>query len=253
MKLASYRVWSDTTAFKYASRVGKSHSNRRIGNLLAARGGILEIVSDAAVKIEKPTFGGTLGLAWTLIIGGFFGWVGAFSLTLERLHVAANPDATLSCDIATFISCKSVMLSDQAKLFGFPNPLIGLSAFMFPIAVGAAILAGARFKRWFWMLFLLGNTLGFTFVVWLAHEAIFEIGALCPYCMIAWAAMIPIFWHLLIYMLAEDIIPVPVKMVGFVESIRDWAWVFTIVTELILIAIILIKFWDQWLLIFGIR
>ena len=56
VKLASYRVWSDTTAFKYASRVGKCHSNRRIGNLLAARGGILEIVSDAAVKIDKPTF-----------------------------------------------------------------------------------------------------------------------------------------------------------------------------------------------------
>lgn len=210
-------------------------------------------VSDVAVNKEKPQFGGTRGLAWTLIIGGFFGWLAAFSLTLERFHVATNPDATLSCDLATFISCKSVMLSAQAKLFGFPNPLIGLSAFMFPIAVGAAILAGAKFKRWFWMLFLLGNTLGFTFVVWLSYQGIFEIGALCPYCMVAWAAMIPMFWHLLIYMLAEDIIPVPVKMVGFVESIRDWAWVFTVVTELILISIILIKFWDQWMQIFGIR
>ena len=54
-------------------------------------------------------------------------------------------------------------------------------------------------------------------------------------------------------MLAEDIIPVPVKLVGFVESIRDWAWVFTVVTELILIAIIGIKFWDQWAQIFGLR
>ncbi len=253
VKLASNRVWTETTSFKYASDRVKSHSNRCKGEFFSGCGGILSHVSDAAIIKSKPTFGGSIGLAWVLIIGGVVGWVGAFALTLERFHVAANPDATLSCDLATFISCKSVMLSDQARLFGFPNSLIGLSAFMFPIAVGAAIIAGARFKRWFWMLFLLGNTLGFAFVIWLSYQAIYEIGALCPYCMVAWAAMIPIFWHLLIYMLAEDIIPVPVKMVGFVESIRDWAWVFTVVTELILIAIIGIKFWDQWSQILGLR
>lgn len=214
-----------------------------------------ETVSETTVATAKTrrTFGGTVGLAWVLILGGFTGWVGAFALTLERLHVAANPDATLSCDLASFISCKSVMLSAQAKLFGFPNPLIGLSAFMFPIAVGVAILAGAKFARWFWNTFMVGISLGFIFVVWLAKEAIFDIGALCPYCMVAWAGMIPMFWHLLVYLLAEDIIPVPVKAIGFVESIRSWAWVFTLVTELALVAVIAVEFWAQWVKLLGLN
>lgn len=208
-------------------------------------------MSEAISTKSRQTFGGTVGLAWVLILGGITGWIGSFSLTLERLHVAASPDAVLSCDLASFISCKSVMLSAQAKLFGFPNPLIGLSAFMFPIAVGVAVLAGAKFARWFWNTFMVGITLGFTFVVWLAHEAIFDIGALCPYCMVAWAGMIPIFWHLLVYLCAEDVIPVPIKTIGFFERIRGWAWVFTLVTELVLVAVIAVRFWSQWEQLFG--
>ncbi|MDE2591288.1 MAG: vitamin K epoxide reductase family protein [Actinomycetales bacterium] len=208
-------------------------------------------MSDVAIKKTRETFGGTIGLAWVLILGGITGWIGAFALTLERLHVAANPDAVLSCDLNTIISCKSVMLSHQAKLFGFPNPLIGLSAFMFPIAVGVAVLAGARFTRWFWNTFMVGITLGFTFVIWLAYQAIFEIGALCPYCMVAWAGTIPMFWHLWTYLTAEDIIPVPIRTIGFFERTRNWAWVFTLMTEVILIAIIVVKFWSQWAQMFG--
>ncbi len=210
-------------------------------------------VSDVASTKTRPTFGGTIGLAWVLILGGITGWAGAFALTLERLHVAANPDAVLSCDLNTIISCKSVMLSEQAKLLGFPNPLIGLSAFMFPIAVGVAILAGAKFPRWFWNTFMVGISLGFAFVVWLAHEAIFDIGALCPYCMVAWAGMIPMFWHLLTYLTAEDIIPVPLKTIPFFERTRNWAWVFTLVTEVILIAIIAVRFWPTWAQMFGLN
>ena len=104
-------------------------------------------------------------LAIVLIIFGIIGWIGAFSLTLERIHVATDPGATLGCDLNIFISCKTVMLTWQAKLFGFPNSLIGIAAFMAPIIVGFSTLAGARFAKWFWRLFLLGNALGFLFVL----------------------------------------------------------------------------------------
>jgi hypothetical protein len=73
---------------------------------------------------QKSLIGGTKSLAWMLITGGAIGWIGALALTIERLHVAANPDAVLSCDISPFISCKSVMLTEQAALLGFPNSLI---------------------------------------------------------------------------------------------------------------------------------
>lgn len=201
---------------------------------------------DAKVEREDKLIGGSKGLAWTLIIGGIIGWIGAFTLTLERLHVAANPDATLSCDIATFISCKSVMLSEQAMLFGFPNPLIGLAAFFAPVVVGFAILAKAKFAAWFWQLFAIGNLLGFTFVIWLFIETVFSIGALCPYCMVSWTGMIPMFWIVTLHGTREGFIPVPIKMTNFFVAAYDWAWVFTVATFMIFIVTIALKFWALW-------
>lgn len=191
------------------------------------------------------------GLAWLLIVTGIVGWVASFLLTMDRLEVASNPDAKLGCDIASFISCKSVMLSDQAMLFGFPNPLIGLATFVAPIAVGAAILAGARFASWFWQLFFAGHAAAFAFVLWLAHSAIFEIGALCPYCMIAWAAVIPLFWQLFLHGAREGYLPTPVKSIGFFYRAYDWGWLISLITALAIATVIAIKFWNLWLDFFN--
>jgi len=40
-----------------------------------------------------------------------------------------------------------------------------------------------------------GVTFGVLFVHWLMFQSLYEIGALCPYCMVVWAVMIPIFWY----------------------------------------------------------
>lgn len=181
-----------------------------------------------------------------LISGGIVGWAAAFALTLERIRVAENPDATLSCDVSPFISCKSVMLTWQAKLLGFPNPLIGLAAFFAPILIGVAILAGAKFAKWFWQLFTLGMLGGFAFVIWLFSQSLFDIGALCPYCMVAWAGMIPMFWKQFLYVASEGIIPVPVKSVAFFVNAYDWHWLFSIATFATLISAVIWRFWDLW-------
>lgn len=185
-------------------------------------------------------------LAWNLIVTGIVGWLAAFSLTLERLHVAADPDATLSCDVGVFVSCKSVMLTEQARLFGFPNPLIGLGAFIFPIAVGFAILAGARFAKWFWRSFFVGVSMGTLFVFWLFSQSTFVINVLCPYCMVAWAAMIPMFWKLFLFLAREDVLEMPVRFTPFFDAAFDRAWLFALVTEVAIAITIVIRFWSQW-------
>ena len=187
-----------------------------------------------------------------MIVTGAIGWTASFLLTLERFHVASDPNATLSCDVATFISCKSVMLSPEAKLLGFPNPLIGLAAFMAPFFIGFAILAGAKFSAWFWRIFFAGHVLGFAFVTWLFSVAVFDIGALCPYCMVAWAAMIPLFWQLLAHGAREGYLPVPLNTVGFFVRAYDYAWLVALVNLLIIAITILIHFWNLWLQFFGI-
>ncbi len=200
---------------------------------------------DARIS-QKPLIGGTISLAWMLIVGGVVGWIGAMALTIERLNVAANPDAVLSCDVSPFISCKSVMLTEQASLLGFPNSLIGLTAFFAPILVGFAILAGAKFANWFWLLFTLAMGGGFAFVLWLFGQSLFDIGALCPYCMVAWTGMIPMFWKQFLFSAREGIIPVPLKAVGFFVAAYDWHWLFTFATFGSIIATTLWRFWDLW-------
>jgi uncharacterized membrane protein len=188
--------------------------------------------------------------AWFSILFGLLGWVAAFSLTLERIHVAADPDAVLSCDMNIFISCKSVMLTDQARLFGFPNPLIGLAAFMAPVFVGFAVLAGAKFKMWFWRLYLVGLSLGFVFVLYLFIQSTFVIHVLCPYCMLAWVAMIPLFWRNFLWAGAEGVIDVPVKSIGWFVRSQDYSWVYSLGTELLAALAIILSFWNSWYLLF---
>lgn len=200
---------------------------------------------------KTPSTEASKGFALLLIVAGLTGWIASFLLTLDRFKVAANPTGTLACDVATFISCKSVMLSDQAALFGFPNPIIGIATFMAPIVVGFAILAGARFANWFWQLFFAGHALALVFVLWLFNAAVFEIGSLCPYCMVAWAAVIPLFWQLLTHGAREGYLPVPAKSINFFFKAYDWAWLVSLVTALVIATIIAIQFWSLWLDFFN--
>lgn len=205
------------------------------------------VSEDKPIKtVDSPSRGVAITMIWT----GILGWVAAFSLVLERIHVATNPDATLSCDVNPFISCKSVMLTAQAQLFGFPNPIIGLAAFFAPVLVGFAILAGARFALWFWRAFLVGITLGFVFVLWLFLQSTFVIHVLCPYCMVAWLAMVPLFWRVFLWAAAEGIVAVPVRTVGFFVRWADSAWVFTLVTEFLATLVIILSFWTLWPILF---
>lgn len=179
-----------------------------------------------------------------LIVFGIMGWVASFGLTLERLAVAVDPNHATACDISPFISCKSVMLSEQAALLGFPNPLIGLAAFFAPVVIGFAILAGAKFAGWFWNLFLLGHLFALAFVLWLFSQSVFVIGSLCIYCMVAWTATIPLFWSILGHNLKEGYLGIKAMPAG--EVIYDWAWVITVMSYLALISVIVVQFWNFW-------
>lgn len=196
--------------------------------------------------IESPS----KRFAISTILLGLLGLLAAFSLSVEKIHILTNKDATLSCDLNPFISCGTVMQKAQASLFGFPNSFIGLMAFTAPIFVGFAILAGAKFKIWFWRLYLVGLTMGFIFVLWLFTQSTFVIHVLCPYCMVAWIAMIPLFWKTFLWAGAEGVIDVPVRTVGFFVRAADNAWIFTLVTEFLAAITIIIAFWNTWYLLF---
>jgi len=147
-----------------------------------------------------------IGFGIFLIVTGAVAWYAAMQLITERVALLIDPSHVLNCDVNPLVSCGTVMASPEASLFGFPNPLLGVAGLVAPIAVGVALLARARFARWFWALFLGGVTLAWVFVMWLFGEAVYDIGALCPWCMLVWLMVIPMFWWLLTWTLSTGVL-----------------------------------------------
>jgi len=143
---------------------------------------------------EQPRSRAPLAFALTLIVTGAVGWWAAFSLTLDKIAVLKHPDAVLDCNISVLVQCGKNLGSWQGSVLGFPNPIIGLAAWIAPIIVGVSLLAGARVARWYWILFNLGVAGAQLFVIWLIHESIFDLGTLCPWCMLTWSMVIPLFF-----------------------------------------------------------
>lgn len=148
-------------------------------------------------------------LAVWLIVAGAIGWWAAFSLTMERFAQLSDPDAAAGCDFSVLVQCSANLESAQGSAFGFPNPILGLTGWVAPIVVGAAILAGAQFGRVFWLLFAAGMTFAFGFVVWLIGQSIFVLHTLCPWCMVTWIVTIPSFYAVLLHVMRIGALPLP--------------------------------------------
>lgn len=73
--------------------------------------------------------------------------------------------------------------------------LLGLAGFGTLAGLGLALAAGARFPRRLWQLLWAGLAAGFAFTAWLIGQCLYVIGALCPWCAVVWAVMIPLFWY----------------------------------------------------------
>ncbi len=125
--------------------------------------------------------------AWifgTMLFSACLSLTASFVLSVDAIALAKDPAASLSCNINSVISCGTVGASWQAHLFGFPNAFLGLIAEPVVITIAVASLGGVRFPRWFMLAAQVVYTLGLIFAYWLFYEAMFSIGALCPWCLL---------------------------------------------------------------------
>lgn len=178
-----------------------------------------------------------------LVIGGIIGTIASFIILNDKLQLLQNSGYVPSCSINPILSCGSVMKSTQAEVFGFSNPIIGLISFPVLITVGVSMLAGARFKKWFWLGLEAGGVFGIGFMHWLFYQSVFRIQALCIYCLAVWAITIPIFWYLTLHNIAQGNLKIPkplARVAGFMQ--RHHADIL-IVWYLIIAGLILNHFW----------
>ena len=194
--------------------------------------------------IKKMTLKQTL--PWILVICGIIGLIAAFVLTMEKLALYQNPGYQPSCNLNPVLSCGSIIRTDQASAFGFPNPFIGLASYSVLITVGMALLAGATFKRWFWRGLQAGATLGIIFCLWLAYQSLYSIGALCLYCMVVCSITWVIFFYTTLYNLREGHIPTPKKWKKAVNFAQKHHADILISFYVIILLLILQNFWYYW-------
>ncbi|HSX43643.1 MAG TPA: vitamin K epoxide reductase family protein [Candidatus Saccharimonadales bacterium] len=197
----------------------------------------------AATSAKTPLKHLARFLPWILIIGGIIGIIASYAITLDKFELATNPNFQPICDLNPIISCGSVMKSKQANAFGFMNTYIGLIGFPVILTMGVAMLAGARFKRWFWLGAQAGLTFGFIFAYWLLFESMYRIRALCPWCLSVDVAITTIFWYLTLYNFYAGNLRVPERLRTAGRFIKRHHADILVLWFLIIIAEILHHFW----------
>lgn len=188
----------------------------------------------------------TRALPLLLLASGAVGGAAAFGLILEKIAILRDPSHVPSCNLSPIMSCGSVMATPQAELFGFPNPLIGIVGFTVVVATGAALLGRARLPRWYWLGLQAGVTFGMGFIVWLIFQSVYRIGALCPYCMVVWVVMPLIYWFVTERNARSGVFGSRAAESRFVATARQWAPLILTAAYLLVVGLILQRFWFYW-------
>lgn len=180
---------------------------------------------------------GTVKFAYiTMLISAVLSLIASFVLSVQAFELAQDPDAVLSCDVNAVLSCGAVARSWQAQVLGFPNAYLGLIAESVIITLAAGALAGAKYSRWF----LLGAqgvyTIGLGFAYWLFYQSMFDIGSLCPWCLLITVSTTVVFANITRINVLEGNLPVPTglrqRIEGFYKSQYDLLVLLTVLTVL---------------------
>lgn len=179
--------------------------------------------------------------AWWVLIAGVIGLLASITLTVEKIELLLNSSYVPSCNINPIVSCGSVMATPQASVFGFPNSLLGITGFTVVVVTGVLVVAQVPLPRWFWAGLELGLVLGTVFVHWLIFQSLYRIGALCPYCMVVWAATVT-----LLVVVASILVRPAIAGNAVLRFLFAWRWSFTTFWFTAVFLLIMVRFWDYW-------
>ncbi|MGX6743300.1 vitamin K epoxide reductase family protein [Streptomyces xantholiticus] len=191
----------------------------------------------------RGAVGASRAFAWMLVATGAAGLLAAWVITIDKFKLLEDPGFTPGCSLNPVVSCGNIMKSEQAAVFGFPNPMLGLVTYGMVIAIGVTLLAGARYRRWFWLGVNAGTGLGVVFCTWLQYQSLYEINALCLWCSLAWVATIIMLWYVTSHNVRNGILPAPAALRGF---FGEFTWVLPVLHIGIIGVLVLTRWWDFW-------
>ena len=195
-------------------------------------------------QLTSPrTADGSRALALLLVVTGAAGVLASWVITLDKFKLLEDPNFQPGCSLNPVVSCGSIMKSEQAAAFGFPNPMLGLVTYGIVVCVGMSLLGRARFPRWYWLTLNAGMLFGVGFCTWLMYQSLYNINALCLWCSLAWAATIVMFWYVTAHNVRHRFLPAPSGVRSFFD---EFAWVPPVLHIGIIGMLILTRWWDFW-------
>jgi len=193
------------------------------------------------ITTKKPSF--IKALPWVLVIAGIIGIVCSLVLTRDQIEIWQNPNYHAACSLNPVVSCGSVINSKQGHIFDIPAPFFGLLVFPVLVTIGAAILAGARFKRWFWLGLEVGAVGGVVFAIWLFLLSVYRIHALCPFCLATDVAVYTTAWYVTLYNIEHGFIQLPKRAEKIANYARRHHLDLLILWFLLIFIVIMHHFW----------
>lgn len=172
-------------------------------------------------KYDISIFVSILGLIFSIL-----GIAVSLILSLEYLTLLSNQTKALSCDINAQISCSSVMLSNQAKVFfNIPNTYFGFIFYSVMLTFFLINIFEQINNKILNLAFFLISLIGITFSAWLMHQSIFAIGSLCPYCIVSFISSSCIFFAAS-YLIIKNLKTSLPLVLGIKDFLFDKKWIF---------------------------
>lgn len=175
---------------------------------------------------------------FTIIGLSLIALLAALQLLLEKIELWKNPDYIPSCSWNPLFSCQGPMESWQSAALFIPNPVLGAMGFTGLIIVAITALF-TTLPKLYWKFYLAGITFAYGYIFWLITQSLYDIQALCIYCMVVWAMVIPIFWLSLTTYLKTF-----VKETTLTKRLYQSRWAIIIVNYFIVAGMIYLQFAD---------
>ena len=183
--------------------------------------------------------------AWWVLLAGVIGLAASMTLTVDKIKILLNPSYVPSCNINPIVACGSVMVTPQASIFGFPNPLLGIVGFTVVVVTGVLAVAKVPLPQWYWVGLTAGILIGAAFVHWLIFQSLYRIGALCPYCMVVWVMIIS-----LLVVVSSIVFRPALEGTGrhsaLAQVLFRWRWSIAALWFTTVFLLIMVRFWNYW-------
>jgi uncharacterized membrane protein len=180
---------------------------------------------------------------WLLVIAGIIGLFASFTLSYDTLAIHSNPNYIPSCNLNPVISCGDVITFKGDSIFGLPYPFYGIAAFAVVLTIGVGMLANAKFSKWFWLSYQTFLTLGLAGAYYLLLKSIYQIHALCPYCLTIDVVTTTLFWYSTLFNADKGLIDKRLPSNRWYKLIRKHHLDILILAFVILAAAIIKHFW----------